>query len=308
MTHVQIDDAMFDHPKMLRVSKDAKILAVAAICYCGNQLTDGFIPAGAIAVLGARTGVTKTRQAIAELLEVRLWEVAEGGYRAHDYLAYNASAEKVRANKEAARARMQRVRSGDVRANKERTSGEVREPTTTTTTTTTGSSEPYGSREPETPVDPHPSKQQTKTHKPQSELKPWDVLETLCDALGTSTADLSESDRGRQLAAAKRLLADGTTLDEVTRVTAWLLKQSWITAGVDLPLIEKQIGRWRVNGRPDAPKPSLNGIRLPSHLQSRVDRWVIERQTLKLPIEPYPDALLADIEAWKASRLVGATL
>ena len=55
-------------------------------------------------------------------------------------------------------------------------------------------------------------------------------------------------------------------------------------------------------------RASPNGVHLPPHLQQRVDRWVIERQTLKLPIEPYPDALLADIEAWKASRLVGATL
>ena len=55
-------------------------------------------------------------------------------------------------------------------------------------------------------------------------------------------------------------------------------------------------------------RASPNGAHLPPHLQQRVDRWVIERQTLKLPIEPYPDALLADIEAWKASRLVGATL
>lgn len=135
--------------------------------------------------------------------------------------------------------------------------------------------------------------------------KPWDVLEVVCEALGTSTADLSESDKGRQLASAKRLLQDGATLDDIGRITAWLRRQNWVTAGVDLPLIEKQIGRWRLNGKPDAPSTVPNGVHLPPHLQQRVDRWVMERQTLKQPIEPYPDGLMADIEAWRASRSIG---
>lgn len=69
----------------------------------------------------------------------------------------------------------------------------------------------------------------------------------------------------------------------------------------DLGLMLASIDRWRAK-----PRASPNGVHLPPHLQQRIDRWVIERQTLKQPIEPYPEALLGDIEAWKRSRLVGA--
>lgn len=169
MTHVQIDDAFFDHPKVLSVSKDAKILAVAAICYCGNMLTDGFIPHGAIAVLGAKTGVAKTKAAIDELVTSRLWEVVDGGYAAHDYLDYNSSAEKVQANRDATRERMRKLRSPNVRTNNDQTTHKhqskfdecapnVRDSTTTTTTTGSyepnGSSEPEDGQKPEIPIDP----------------------------------------------------------------------------------------------------------------------------------------------------------
>lgn len=260
MTHIQLDDAFFDHPKVLSVGKDAKILSVAAICYAGNMLTDGFIPAGAVAVLAAKTGVTKSKQAVDELIAARLWEATEGGFLIHDYLDYNTSAEKVREKQAAARERMQQRRSQEVRANKERssnevranfaeTSDEVREPTTTTTTTTEGSFEPIGSSEPEIPSDDGtPPNPLDDNAKPQ----PWDLIEALCDEIGTDPSVLSKQDKGRQLAVAKRLVEGGASVQDIRDITKWLTSQNWVSA-VDLQLIEKQIGKWRLNGKPAGP-------------------------------------------------------
>lgn len=113
MGWVKLDDGFFRNPKVLQITKDAKTLYLAALCYAGAQLTDGFIPQGAIAVLAADAGLSGAAapKAARQLLDSGLWESRPGGYAIHDYLAYNQSADKVRANRESARERMGSVRS-----------------------------------------------------------------------------------------------------------------------------------------------------------------------------------------------------
>lgn len=261
MTHVQVDDAFFDHPKVLSVSKDAKILSVAAICYCGNMLTDGFIPYGAVAVLGAKTGVTKTKQAVEELLAARLWEVAEGGFTAHDYLDYNTSADKVRAKRESAKIRMQRGRSPEFRANNETSSQNVQEPTTTTTTTTTGSYEPNGSTEPDLPpVSPQ------KTKRPKR---------TMTDL----PLDFSVSDDMRVWARSKKNLTDSEIDNRTEHFLNYVAKSGkqyvdWVAA-------------WR-DSMDWEPRPSANSPNFPNSngktvVQTRAGE---DRERLKLGWEP----------------------
>jgi hypothetical protein len=59
------------------------------------------------------------------LVEVGLWEVSEGGYQFHDWGDYNPTREEVKADREAARERMKRLRSREVRPNNKRTSTEL---------------------------------------------------------------------------------------------------------------------------------------------------------------------------------------
>jgi hypothetical protein len=59
------------------------------------------------------------------LVEVGLWEVSEGGYQFHDWDDYNPTRVEVKADREAARERMKRLRSREVRPNNKRTSAEV---------------------------------------------------------------------------------------------------------------------------------------------------------------------------------------
>jgi len=134
MAWVKLDDGFFRNPKVVIVGPEAKLLYLAGLCYAGSSLTDGFIPANAARILGADAEISTISNATQELVDAGLWAPVERGYMIHDYLQYNKSAEEVRANKEAARERMQRRRSPDVRANNERTSGEVRSPDTDTDT------------------------------------------------------------------------------------------------------------------------------------------------------------------------------
>src|SRR5690348_10516281 len=134
MGWIKLDDGFFRNPKVLQVGRDAKVLYLAGLCYSGSSLTDGFIPTNATKVLAADAEIGSARKPVDELVSAGLWDEVEGGYQVHDYLEFNQSADKVRANRDAARDRMQRNRSQNVRANKSRSSREVREQDTDTDT------------------------------------------------------------------------------------------------------------------------------------------------------------------------------
>lgn len=98
MTWVRIDDQFADHPKVVGLSASAFRLHVTAICYAARQETDGVIPRGAAFVLAAKRHAK-------ELVEAGLWEVHPSGFRVHDYLEYNPSAQSLREKRAADSAR-----------------------------------------------------------------------------------------------------------------------------------------------------------------------------------------------------------
>lgn len=129
MPWFKVDDSFWGSPKVLSCSPSAVGLWTVAGSWAAQQLTDGFIPEGVLGILRA-----KRKQAM-ELVNSGLWEKVEGGYKFHDWADYQPSREKVQADRDAAKERMRRIRSGsvqgsskNVRANTERTSSEVRDP------------------------------------------------------------------------------------------------------------------------------------------------------------------------------------
>lgn len=130
MGWVKLDDNFFGNKKVVQVSRDAKVLYLAGLCYAGASLTDGVIPSGALPILAAQTGIRSPKKYIDELIRVGLWIDEPDGYAIHDYLEHNTSASDVQVKRDQARERMQRHRSRNVRANNERSSRNVREPET----------------------------------------------------------------------------------------------------------------------------------------------------------------------------------
>ena len=131
---------------------------------------------------------------------------------------------------------------------------------------------------------------------------PFALLQALCDEIGADVSTLPERDKARQLAVAKRLVADGMTAAEVRRETRWLLSQPWITGGVDLHLVEKQRGKWVLAGRPDAarmPRASPNGRARASPRDSPAARTAanFERAAAKLLNLRRPDDDVIEVEA-----------
>lgn len=98
---------------------------------------------------------------------------------------------------------------------------------------------------------------ETPPPKPAEGPAPFALLEALCEEQGQDTSVLSKSERGKQLAVAKRLAESGMDEADVRRCTRWLLSQSWVTGGVDFFLVEKQRAKWQLSGRPET--ATVNG-------------------------------------------------
>jgi len=89
----RIDDGFYDHPKLDALGRDRLPcigLYVLALSWSNRYLTDGDIPPDRVRRLGG------TKALAERLVRVGLWDQLADGYRIHDFLDYNDSAEEVR--------------------------------------------------------------------------------------------------------------------------------------------------------------------------------------------------------------------
>jgi len=123
MPWANLDDHFHDNPKVLETPLPGVGLYAIGLSYCSAHMTDGFIPQAV--VRGIRGWTTAVRM----LIDRKLWEPVEGGFRVHDYLQWNRSRAQVLADRAAAadRKRMSRRtpagQNEDVRPESHRTSG-----------------------------------------------------------------------------------------------------------------------------------------------------------------------------------------
>jgi hypothetical protein len=112
MPWARLDDRINNDAKLLALSDAAHRMWTCGLAYCSFNLTDGFIPEHAIHAFGVRAP-NKTKVA-AELCtpsvqgKRALWSKVEDGYRFNDYLDWNDSREKVLAERELAKKRLER--------------------------------------------------------------------------------------------------------------------------------------------------------------------------------------------------------
>jgi hypothetical protein len=89
MTWFKVDDGFWGHPKQTALPAAPIALWVRAGSWSGAQLTDGFVPAHMIVMLGA-----KKRDAEA-LVTAGLWEDVDGGYQFHDWAKWQPTRDEV---------------------------------------------------------------------------------------------------------------------------------------------------------------------------------------------------------------------
>ena len=109
MAWLKIDDRVRTHPKIAKAGPSAAWLWFCGICYCREHLSDGFIPHEVVSALALN--LPSPSKHAAKLVDVRLWEPADGGYLVHDFLDWNPSKAEVLASRKEDLAR-KRGRSG----------------------------------------------------------------------------------------------------------------------------------------------------------------------------------------------------
>jgi hypothetical protein len=102
----KLDDKLHSHRKPRKAGLEAMGLWAVCLSYCGDQLTDGFVPAWYVQTwVPGRRGIKLAEQ----LVDAELWERAalsgENGWLFHDYLLHNPSRDEVLANREFERQR-----------------------------------------------------------------------------------------------------------------------------------------------------------------------------------------------------------
>lgn len=116
MSWANLDDGFADHPKVIDLPDAAFRLHVCSMCWCSRRLTDGLVRSRELRILGAMLeGYPDDRrlQDLAQkLVDARLWDHCEEGWRLHDWLKHNESAQKVIERREASRQRMAASRKG----------------------------------------------------------------------------------------------------------------------------------------------------------------------------------------------------
>lgn len=104
MAWFKVDDKLWGHQKWVSAPPGARSLWVTAGSWAADHLTDGFIPTHMLGIFGARLGDSR------KLVEIGLWEVAEGGWRFRDWADYQPSRESVMSEREKARQRQHEAR------------------------------------------------------------------------------------------------------------------------------------------------------------------------------------------------------
>ena len=110
--YVQLVNAFYSNEKVQELARSGRMDSVGTFCmalaYCGDHLTDGFVPRRAMLyVIGA------TSEQIRALCDVGMLEKVDEGWLIHDYTEHNRSREQVLRSRKKTAERVARHREND---------------------------------------------------------------------------------------------------------------------------------------------------------------------------------------------------
>lgn len=226
-----------DDPKVQRLPGDLFKFWVNILCLASQSDDRGLIKQDAFEIAFAlRVSDDDAERMLAELIKRNLLDEMAEGYEIHNW-----SARQFKSDNVAERVQEHRAKQKDAGVT-------FHETLHVTPTETLKPSVSTDSQITDTESDT----EETSDANAPSADSPYALLESLCETQGQDVSVLSKRDKDKQLAVAKRLVADGMTAEDVGRMTRWLMSQTWITGGIDMFVIEARKGKWQLTGKPDA--------------------------------------------------------
>lgn len=117
MSKLELDDQILNHDKFVLAVKragkfggDVVFLWLGIRAYCGQRLSDGFVPTEMLDEVRGPLNPKQRAAALKVLVEVGLLEPVEGGLQMHDFLQWSRSKSQVLADRERARERQAKSR------------------------------------------------------------------------------------------------------------------------------------------------------------------------------------------------------
>lgn len=115
MSWMNLDDRILEHPKFIRAERvggsEAIHLWLGLRAYCGQHLTDGFVPSDMLSEVRGPRFPKRRAEAMTALRTSGLIVDVDGGVQLHDFLQWSESREKVLERRERARLRQDRHRA-----------------------------------------------------------------------------------------------------------------------------------------------------------------------------------------------------
>jgi hypothetical protein len=102
MTWICVDDQAPRHPKLVAAGYQTWPLWMAGLCYCGANLTDGFIPRDVVPTLVPGLPRRMSLLHASRLTVAGLWLLHQNGFQVHDYVTLNRSRADVLKERKAA--------------------------------------------------------------------------------------------------------------------------------------------------------------------------------------------------------------
>jgi len=251
VTWVRLDDRFDEHPKIVGAGPIGLAVFVRGLCYCARNLTDGFIPKTVAWKL--MYDVDISREAVIDLMiHSKLWERGEdGGFRVHDYLAYNPSRTEVLENREA---RVEAGRKGGfAKAAKQAASTLLDDGQPCTSSKPLAKVCPVPVPDPVPLPDPDPGPVPLETHSaPKTGAASPEGFEEFWNAYPKS----SRHGKAEAIRAWKALRLSPEDVSQVMRsLAAWGRSRAWLKdAGEFIPWPQKFLrkGRWKELPEPES--------------------------------------------------------
>lgn len=117
MSKLELDDQILNHDKFVLAVKragkfggDIVFMWLGIRAYCGQRLTDGFIPTEMLGEVRGPLDPKQREAAVKALRDIGLLETVDGGLQMHDYLQWSRSKSQVLADRARARERQAKSR------------------------------------------------------------------------------------------------------------------------------------------------------------------------------------------------------
>lgn len=277
MPWAKIDDGLHASEKFAAVSLAATGLWTLCLSWTTDKLKDGFVPSAMV----RRFAGADADALAAELVEAGLWEIEAGGWRIHAYLEYNPPAEKVLAEREAARERMSKRRSPEVPPNKPRSSPSPVPGPVYTESSLPPARESAAVDDVVRPPKPTEAPRSMAPVEPDPIPVPHDPAQARLMAAFRSERfpdQIADQCPPGELAAARQhlaaLVANGATTAQVRQATAAAIRRH----GKERVTVQSVVRHWSALLEPDAPPPDTpppgppGGRIVPAGLRPRLSK------------------------------------